>query len=168
MKAKKILLATDGSVASLRAAEHVGAIVSGCPGFEITLYHVCGVPPVLLEHGGSEDPAREEEIEEALQRDYETWFEAKRERCRKEIFEPAIQVLKLQGVDESVASIQKKVDPDAHPDVAWAIINEARNGDYGVVALGRRGLSPLKEFIMGSVSFKVVHHLRGCAVWMVE
>ena len=52
--------------------------------------------------------------------------------------------------------------------VAKDILNEVRAGDYDTVVVGRRGLSGAKEFFAGSVSNKIVHHARNCAVWVVE
>jgi nucleotide-binding universal stress UspA family protein len=43
-----------------------------------------------------------------------------------------------------------------------------KNGGYKTVVMGRRGRSALKEFLLGSVSSKVVHHVEDCAVWIVE
>jgi nucleotide-binding universal stress UspA family protein len=50
---------------------------------------------------------------------------------------------------------------------AGAIVQEARDGDYGTIVLGRRGLSRVKEFFMGRVSNKVIHTIRNRAVWVI-
>ena len=40
---------------------------------------------------------------------------------------------------------------------AGAIIQEARQGGYGTIVTGRRGLSEVKEFSMGRVSNKLIY-----------
>jgi len=47
------------------------------------------------------------------------------------------------------------------------IIEEARSG-YTTIILGRRGLSGVKEFILGSVSQKVLQLARGISVMVVD
>lgn len=165
---KKILLAVDGSDSSLRAVRHVGEILGGRNRFEVTLFYVCSVPPRLLEHGGSEDPNVEQKLEEALEAEYQQWKKTKCEEIEKKIFGKAINVLKEQGVAEEYTRVSTRVVAEAHPDVAFQILLEQQENEYDVIALGRRGLSAFKEFMFGSVTFKVVHHAKNCAVWVVE
>jgi nucleotide-binding universal stress UspA family protein len=47
------------------------------------------------------------------------------------------------------------------------ILEEARGNGYGTVVLGRRGLSGVKEFFMGSVSSKVLQNISAMALWIV-
>ena len=51
---------------------------------------------------------------------------------------------------------------------AEAIVREAREGGYGTIVVGRRGLSEVEEFSMGRVSNKVVYLAKGLAVWIVN
>jgi nucleotide-binding universal stress UspA family protein len=53
------------------------------------------------------------------------------------------------------------------PSRAEAIVKEAREGDYGTIVLGRRGLSKVQEFLLGRVSNKVIHIIRRRALWVV-
>lgn len=50
---------------------------------------------------------------------------------------------------------------------AGGIVQAAREGDYGTIVVGRRGLSFVQEFIMGRVSRKVLHMGKEMAVWVV-
>jgi nucleotide-binding universal stress UspA family protein len=47
------------------------------------------------------------------------------------------------------------------------IINEANSG-YDTIVLGRRGLSGIKDFILGSVSQKVLHLAKDISVILVD
>jgi len=52
-------------------------------------------------------------------------------------------------------------------DVAEDIIDEAREGAYDTVVMGRRGLGMAKSLLLGSVTRKVVDYAKGCAVTIV-
>jgi nucleotide-binding universal stress UspA family protein len=52
-------------------------------------------------------------------------------------------------------------------DVTGAILQKAREGGYGSVIVGRRGISRTKRFLFGSVSNKIVQQARDVAVWVV-
>jgi nucleotide-binding universal stress UspA family protein len=165
---KKILIALDGSPSSMRAAEHVADVTCGHKVFEVTLFHVCFDPPSLLEHGGSEDPARERELDAHLHQKLNRWIERCREWVQEDIFDRAKKVLQERGVADEVLTIRTKVSGEAQADVASCIIQEARDGGYDAVVLGRRGASAPREFLFGSVSSRVMHHLEQCAVWVVS
>ena len=47
------------------------------------------------------------------------------------------------------------------------ILATAREGNYGTVIMGRRGISAVREFIMGRVTTKVLNGAEGLAVWIV-
>ncbi|MEE8620893.1 MAG: universal stress protein [Syntrophobacteria bacterium] len=47
------------------------------------------------------------------------------------------------------------------------MLTEAQEGEYGTIVMGRRGLSKVREFLMGRVTNKVLHRAEGFAVWIV-
>jgi nucleotide-binding universal stress UspA family protein len=47
-------------------------------------------------------------------------------------------------------------------------MNEVKEGGYDTLVLGRRGRSMLKEFMFGGVTSKVIHHIKDCAIWIIE
>jgi nucleotide-binding universal stress UspA family protein len=158
----KMLLAIDGSETSTRAVAYVGHMISACEGIDLTIYHVLEVPPMLLESGGTE-ASRGQLIGER-----EDWHDRERTRIEQAIFAPARQILKEKGVQEPTVRIETKLAEGAGPDVALAIIGEAKAGGYDTVVLGKRGISMVREFMFGSVASKVVHHIEGCTIWIVE
>ena len=163
----KLLLAVDGLDASIRAVEHVGEILSGRGGGEVTLCHVMRAPPHLLEHGGA-PPGDHGLVPEEMLAAQDKWEAEARERVEEEIFEPAKRLLKEKGVDPDTIQIRAGVSQDAHPDVAHHLIRKAQSDGFSAVVLGRRGRSALREFALGSVTSKVIHHIRDCAVWVVD
>jgi nucleotide-binding universal stress UspA family protein len=52
-------------------------------------------------------------------------------------------------------------------DYAQVIIDTANKGGYDLIIMGSRGLSLFKDLLLGSVSFKVMHHAR-CPVMVVR
>lgn len=159
----KILLALDGSATSMKAAEHIGKIICSCASMEITLYHVISTPPELSEHAGGTTASVED-----LHRKQKAWVANAQERVEKEIFGAARSILKENGVDEKTTPIRSKIESESHPDAALAIVEEAHAGGYDVVVMGKRGTSMLKDCIIGSVTWKVVHNLLDCVIWIVE
>jgi nucleotide-binding universal stress UspA family protein len=167
MTKKKILIALDGSPSSMRAVEHVADVICGHKVAEVTLFHVCFDPPSLLEHGGSEDPDEERELDVRLHEKLTRWIERCREGVQEDILDGAKKVLQDRGCSDEVVTVRTKVAAEAQTDVASCIIQEAGDGGYDAVVLGRRGASARREFLFGSISSKVIHHLDGCAVWIV-
>jgi nucleotide-binding universal stress UspA family protein len=51
---------------------------------------------------------------------------------------------------------------------AGAIVDEAKEGQYGTIVLGRRGLSQVQEFFIGRVTNKVLHAARERSVWIIR
>jgi nucleotide-binding universal stress UspA family protein len=56
---------------------------------------------------------------------------------------------------------------DGSRSAASDILEEAQSNGYGTIVMGRRGLSGVKEYFMGSVSSKVLHNSTGMATWIV-
>jgi nucleotide-binding universal stress UspA family protein len=51
---------------------------------------------------------------------------------------------------------------------AGAIVDEAKEGQYGTIVLGRRGLSQVQEFFIGRVTNKVLHAAKDRSVWVIR
>ena len=68
------------------------------------------------------------------------------------------------GLDDAVPLIEL---PFAE-DVADVLIREIRNGNYGTVVMGKRGLSGIKRWLLGSVSTKVLEGLTDQSLFLVD
>lgn len=155
-----ILLALDSSESSISAARYVGNLLGNNQNVSVTLFHVfrC-VPPELLEAGSLED------VEE-LHRKKQAWEESQHNiECT--CFDPIIEILQQAGFREEQFHT-KHFAPLPGCDVANAILEECESGDYDTLVMGKRGLSPIGYFLIGSVTEKVVRHAKGMAVWVVE
>ncbi len=158
---KKLLIAIDGSDSSFRAVEYAAAQFSGIGDLQITLLHVLPYPPAPLWDDGH-IPTKEEkaERENAIER----WLAGQRAKSEP-LFDKAISVMTRHGIP--AGRIGKKTISDSI-DVAGTIIEETVDGGYQTLVLGRRGLSPVKKFLMGSVTAKVIGHGAGMAICVVE
>ena len=88
----------------------------------------------------------------------------KKKELIKEAMKKAEQKLVNAGFDKK--NIQMKIK-NRRIGIARDLIAEAQSG-YDVVILGRRGLSGIKEFLIGSVSQKVLHSVKGVSVMIVD
>ncbi len=147
----KILVAVDGSQASLRAVDHLSHMVQGNPEVEITFLHVS---PKLLDYCTID----------LKQEDASTLESALREeagKCIDDFIGKARSLLSEAGISEDQVRFKSKTTKLA---VARAIKDEAARGGFGTVVVGRRGEQ--KAFFMGSVSNKLLQTMGKCALWI--
>jgi nucleotide-binding universal stress UspA family protein len=158
----KILLAVDQSKSAMNAVRYVANLFKNQPDVSITLLHV--FLPYL--HGTPLEPAHPESEEEygITKKFWEEAQHASGEKC-------LVQARKiLTGTGLSDHQIQtKSIEPlPAISDVAHEILKESEKGGYGTIVLGKRGLSAIEHFMIGSVTEKIVRHAKGHTVWVIE
>ena len=143
-EAGKILVALDTSEEGMGTVDYLGTMVDGTD-WGITLFHVIrGLDFVLPETG---------EILQDI------------EGAVKALLEQAVGRLEKAGLRPEQISTKTASGVASR---AKAIVEEAKNGGYGTIVVGRRGLSRVEEFFMGSVSSKVMQLAQEMAVWVVS
>ena len=151
IQSRKMLIAVDASDNSRKAVDYVGTFAAATEA-ELTLYHVIR----SLGIGILEDfPRSKEEIkvfDEVLASHAQDMFQAYQESLEKAGVLPA--------------RISTKYTRQSHTR-AGEILREAKDGDYGTIVMGRRGLSKVHEFLMGRVTSKLLSRAEGFAVWIV-
>jgi nucleotide-binding universal stress UspA family protein len=159
----RVLIAVDGSQGALRAVEYAGQIFAADPDVRLLLFHILPVTSHLL--------LDKEELQSIEARKIERpdlaglyWSPRDEERIRS-FFDQATEALIKTGMQREQIKSKFKVIAG---DIAEGIREEAKLGNHRTLILGRRGLSRIKEFFMGSVSTKVVREARGMAVWVVD
>ena len=150
---KKVLVCVDASENAIRAVEHVGLMLGGTDS-EVTLFHTMTslrhfIPVALLEEADELKNLWKEKSGEEIS----TYMEKARD-------------ILLNGGFNADKIVVKTTEGSRSP--ANDILNEALRNGYGTVVLGRRGISKVKEFFMGSVTKKVLLHLNELAVWIVH
>ncbi|MHB8171024.1 MAG: universal stress protein [Thermincolia bacterium] len=143
---QKILLPTDGSPYSLKAASYARMLLEKMTGTTLTILHVGDVPKELLSHGYLLEVALDPELIKQL-------VEDKTERVIKET--KAV----FDGLEvDSLIQLGNPVD------VICCLIEEK---GYDLVIIGSRGLSEIKGLLLGSISHRV-SHLAKCPVLIVK
>lgn len=144
----KVLLATDGSPESGRAARTAVGLANGL-GLELHAVYVAPIPSVyVLSETAILDPEVRERLHDMAEQDA-------RERLEEEVG-------KIREAGGKVAG--------AHPGVGRAdaeVVRLAEELGAGLVVLGSRGFGPLRRAAMGSVSLSVVRHAH-CPVLVVR
>ncbi|MEI8015019.1 MAG: universal stress protein [Nitrospira sp.] len=102
----RILLAVDESETSHRVVRYVGSLLSRTPNVVLTLFHVLKpMPRGLLEHGGSENPAAEEQLSVRLRDEQEAWIRKEREsECY--VLRKVCETLEQSGFDMSHVEVK--------------------------------------------------------------
>lgn len=153
---RNIILPVDGSTNSVKALDYLLDILQQHPDVELTLFHVQPSLKDCCEIDFTSAPNQEdlESVEkiilQANQQCVDNFLQlAQRKMSEKEINEDKLHI-KTQPVMTNIGK---------------AIVDEFRQGDYGTVVVGKRGID--KKFFMGSVSNYLVTHLTNAALWIV-
>ena len=137
---QNILLAVDGSENSVRAAKEAVKIASLVDGAEVTVVYVSDY---------KEDA--NEVIHDAAAMEFDL--------ARKKKIQPVAEVLDREQIFHQVEVLHGIPGP--------AIVKMTKDKQYDLVVIGSRGLSPIREVMLGSVSHKVVNHAE-CPVLVVR
>lgn len=156
IESKNLLLAVDGSTDSVKALGHVLDMLGKNPDIEMTLFHVqpsladaCPIDFTKAERSEDEETVIHI-MEKASRLCIDNFMEHVRRRLsEKEVAEDRVR-MKTQAAQRNIGA---------------AIVEEFRQGDYGTVVVGKRGIG--KRFFMGSVSSYLITHLTNGALWIV-
>ena len=144
-----ILIAMDSSECSMQAIDFSGELMGGLD-FNITLLHAIRGAGALIPRAGNLSLSREDI--QAQKDDIHAVFDQARHRLINFGFKPE--------------NITRKIIADVSSR-AKAIVQEAKKNRHTTIVVGRRGLSKVQEFFMGSVSNKVIQLSEEQAVWVV-
>lgn len=156
--AQKILLAVDESENSLKAVYYIAKNFN--PRDEITLFSVLAHPMAIYD---PDSPL----FEPIISRDIDAYnkiLKIKRDKLNK-FLDKSTEILTAAGVSSNNINI-KIVDQTNS--IAKHILEEAKNGAFDTIVMGRRGSSAFTELLMGSVSHKVILYAKDFAVTIVE
>ncbi len=152
VESMKVMLAVDGSEASLRAVDHFSFMVGGNEELKVTVFHVT---PMLRNYCAIDFDEKENDAGKVIARGARRCVDHFYAHARKKFTEAGLRddQVELEVVKRSV-------------DVGKAIVGQIRKQDYGTVVLGRRGTG--EAFFMGSVSKYLLDKTYGRALWVVS
>ena len=153
---KKILIALDGSEQAREAVRYAAGILPSDQ-TSIVLYHVLTKIPDSFWDLHREHAFRHKEIGKI-----QTW-ELHQENLIKTFMAQARQTFLDSGFPEDAVTVKIH---ERERGIARDIIAESLD-DYRAVVVGRKGLSELKDLMMGSVATKLVEKLSHIPVWVV-
>ena len=153
VKKKNVLVCMDSSENALRAVDHTGFMLSGTDS-SVILFHTKRHLRRFLPKEVIEDAPELEEL----------WKHAAGEQIAP-VMKKANEILLKAGLKEN--QISTKI-VDGSRSAADDILKAAKRYDCGTIVMGRRGLTGVKELIMGSVTRKVLEDLNEKAVWIVR
>ena len=158
---RKILVAIDGSESASRVIEYCGKQFSGMSDLSLTLFHVLpNLPPRFWDDGHILTRTEKE----ARQGVVDKWL-GNQKLATAPMFRNAIETLTRAGIPHE--RIETKTIPDSTNEVT-SILEEARDGGYLTLVLGRYGLSWVDEHVLGSTTGKIIHRGAGLAICVVE
>jgi nucleotide-binding universal stress UspA family protein len=146
-----VLIGFDGSDNAFKAVDCVRRLMFR-PGRKVMLCHVARSMSSYL---GDQKGASDEK---------EKILEAQSRQKIKDLMADAANRLVDSGFEKDLV-FQEIIE--AKVSRAVAIAKTAEIQGYGTIVTGRRGLSVIKDFLMGRVSMKVLHRAHEMAVWVV-
>lgn len=154
---KRILIAFDDSGNAMRAVEYVAAFFP--KETEITLFSVLPDTSVLCEMNSPE-------LTPYFVAEQSTFcsLENKKRDILQQALAKAKQTLITAGFSESNVSVKMDAKKKG---IARDIVSQAQDA-FDLVVLGRRGLSGIKEFLLGSISQKVLHGVKDVSILIVN
>jgi nucleotide-binding universal stress UspA family protein len=158
---KKMLIAIDDSPHTTKAVEYVAQQFAGSADLEVELVHVLpNLPAIFWDEGHilSEDEKQDRK------KVVDKWI-ADRKAKMAPAFKRAIDTLTGNGIKPQQITTKSLSDST---DVAESILEEAKDGGYRTIVVGRRDIASGKHPLIGSVSSKIIAQGSGVAVTIVE
>jgi nucleotide-binding universal stress UspA family protein len=154
---QKILVAFDDSENSMRAVDYISRAFS--KDSRVTLFSVLPDTAALCDMNSPELTAYFKSQQMAF-----CALEDQKKKLVEDALAKAKQHLVEAGFDGG--SIHLKAEPKKKG-IARDIIAEAASG-YDLLVMGRRGVSGVKEFFLGSITQKVLHNIKDVSVLVIN
>jgi nucleotide-binding universal stress UspA family protein len=146
---EKILVAVDEGETSLRALRYVGRMAAAMTDVSICLLNIYPEPPPDFYTNGGVLAV----------------YQAEKEKRADMIFAEAERVLVEAGIRPN--AINRASHLAAGKTISQMVLNVQREGNFGTVVVGKRGVSKAEEFLFGSISNALARHSSSFTTWVV-
>jgi len=153
---KKILVAVGDCIYSEHAVKYVAKISSAAKDLTYTLFNVQPLVPRIFSAAAQKDSTVKAEIDRLISQNTK---EARR----------TVERLKDLTLREGIA--EKHVEVLIEPmqvGISKDILNRGEQGRYDAIVLARRGLTPSRDFFIGTIAAKVIEHALKIPVWVAS
>ena len=149
---KDIMVAVDGSENALKAVDHLAFMVDGNSDVKLTFFHMMprlkDFCPVDFENSHAA------KLEEIIRQGDKACIDQFFAHAKKRLHEAKIRDSQIDfKVSERLFRVGK------------AVLDEYRQGNYGALVIGRRGMN--KKYFTGSVSRYLINQFSDGALWVV-
>jgi nucleotide-binding universal stress UspA family protein len=152
---KRILLAVDGSDGSMEAVSHVAKVVSPKRA-SVLLLHVKTRAEQAYRETATHPLVREQTIDIVE-------MDGRRKRTMEEFMKRARQILLDAGFSEEAVQVEIR---EKQAGVVRDIVAVSKEG-YTTIVVGRKGLSKLKDAILGNVTARLLERKVDIPVWVI-
>ena len=153
---KKILIAIDDSTSSRQTVEYAGRMQGLLRDLVFTLLHIQpAISQFLLD-----EARRSGKVQVELNR-----VAARNAEAAKALLAKYKNLLVRAGAAESAVEV---LTLPRHLGVAKDILDQAQQGLFDAILVGRRGISSLQQMFMGSVSAHLIENSQVIPVWLVD
>jgi nucleotide-binding universal stress UspA family protein len=161
MTPPNLLVALDESAHAGRLISHVAEYFAGLADIRITLFHLMPAkPPGYWDDGHILDKEERSERQALVAR-----WRVEHEEKTDDIFRKASMVLTGAGVAERAIVRRRQTLVRG---IALDLLAEASRGDYNILVFGRRGLSAVAEFNLGTHASKILQAAPDCTLVLVN
>jgi nucleotide-binding universal stress UspA family protein len=136
----KILVPTDGSKGSLGAIELARDLLGGGVGKSVSLVHVASIAKEIVNHSIINTKHVDEEL------------------IKSRLMQNGHKILDQGKIIFDQAALPVDTMVVLYDDPGDKIVKLAQEQHFDLIVMGSRGLSAVKEILLGSVSSKVLHH----------
>ncbi len=152
---KKLMIAVDDSLHSKNAVRYVTRLSARMDNLNYVLFTAQPMVSQFLVDEAKKNANSQRELRAVMERNATT---------SQKLLDNYKRLMVKDGVDES--RIQTVTQP-RKLDIGKDIIEYAQTGRFDALVIGRRGVSSLQEFFMGSVSSNITQHSNIIPVWII-
>ena len=153
---KKILIAVGDCAYSKQSVKYVARICSAAKNVTYTLFNILPLIPRIFKDIAETEPKVKARVNDLVRKDTEA------AKCVVQEFK---DLMVREGIPEN--RIETVTDP-IQLGLAKDILSRAEQGLYDAIVLGRRALTPSRDFFIGTTATKVVEHALKTPVWVVD